>query len=100
MRLRTLAAVGVAVLLSACADRTDLPTSPRGGSAHRTITPTGSLDENIASLLSLVPKGLQTAGTARWTDVKKKYAAGQLDVAKKVLFELAQWVEDKAPDMD
>ena len=100
MRLRVLAAAGVAVLLAACSDRNDLPTTPRGGSAHRTVTPTGSLDQNITILLSFFPKGLQTAGSARWTDVKRKYAAGQLDVAKKMLFELAQWVKDKAPDMD
>jgi probable HAF family extracellular repeat protein len=75
---------------------------PRGSFA---ITPQGSLDYNIMTILALLPKGLETAATTRWGNVKAKYALGltdpaQMAVAKQMLFELSAWVKMKGPDMD
>jgi hypothetical protein len=89
----------------ACSD------NPLGGTrAVRTnptgvISPTGTLDENIVAILALLPKGLETAATTRWANIKSKYVAGlsdpsQMAVAKQMLFDLSSWVKMKAPDMD
>lgn len=69
------------------------------------IVPTGTLDQNITPILALFPTGLETAATIRWGNVKSKYAAGltdpsQMAVAKQLVFELADWVNKKAPNMD
>ena len=69
------------------------------------ITPSGTLDQNIVAILALLPKGLETAATTRWGNLKGKYALGlsdpaQMAVAKQMLFELSAWVTMKGPNMD
>jgi hypothetical protein len=76
---------------------------PRGPSFS--ITPSGTLDDEIIRILTLLPKGLETAATTRWGNVKAKYALGlsdpaQMAVARQMVFELAAWVKMKGPDMD
>ena len=76
---------------------------PRGASFS--ITPTGTLDQEILRILDLLPKGLETAATTRWGNVKAKYALGlsdptQMAVARQMLFELSAWVTMKGPNMD
>jgi hypothetical protein len=77
--------------------------APRG--ASREVFPTGSLDDEIMRILALLPKGLETAATTRWGNIKAKYALGlsdpqQMAVARQMLFELSAWVKMKAPNMD
>ena len=76
---------------------------PRGAGFE--ITPTGTLDQNIVAILTLLPKGLETAATTRWANLKAKYALGlsdpaQMAVARQMLFELSAWVTMKGPNMD
>jgi CARDB/Galactose oxidase, central domain len=68
------------------------------------VNPTETLDQSVKRILALFPKGLETAATARWANVKRQYAAGltdpaQMRVAKQMLFELSDWMNKKAPDM-
>ena len=75
------------------------------GRTSAVVAPTGTLDQNIVDVLKLFPKGLETAATTRWANVKQKYAAGlsdpaQMTVAKQMLFELSAWVQQKTPNMD
>jgi hypothetical protein len=56
-------------------------------------------------ILALYPKGLETAATTRWGNVKSKFAAGlsdpaQMATAKQMVFDLSAWVNQKAPNMD
>jgi hypothetical protein len=76
---------------------------PRGASFS--IPLSGDLNQDILNILTLLPKGLETAATTRWGNVKAKYVAGlsdpaQMAVAKQMLFELSAWVNMKAPNMD
>jgi hypothetical protein len=88
----------------ACSDSTSIRSKlPRNSQVI--IVPTGTLDENIIQILTLFPKGLETAATVRWGNVKAKYAAGltdpaQMVVAKQMVFDLSDWVNKKAPNMD
>ncbi|MEA2765151.1 MAG: hypothetical protein QOK07_1555 [Gemmatimonadaceae bacterium] len=64
-----------------------------------------TLDQGVMEVLSLFPKGLETAATTRWGNIKQKYAAGltdpaQMKVARQMLFELSAWVNQKTPNMD
>jgi hypothetical protein len=64
-----------------------------------------TLDQGVLEILGLFPKGLETAATTRWGNVKQKYAAGlsdpaQMQVAKQMLYELSAWVSQKTPNMD
>lgn len=105
MRRSTSCSIGLSlfVFLAACSENpAALKHAPLNTSA--TITPTGSLDQTILQILSLYPKGLETAATARWGNVKSKYAAGlkdpsQMVVAKQMLADLSDWLTKKAPDM-
>jgi hypothetical protein len=77
--------------------------APRGAGFE--ITPTGNLDQEIVTILTLLPKGLETAATTRWDNLKAKYLLGlsdpaQMAVAKQMLFELSAWVTMKGPNMD
>jgi hypothetical protein len=77
--------------------------APRGAGFE--ITPNGTLDQNIVTILALLPKGLETAATTRWANLKAKYALGlsdpaQMAVAKQMLFDLSAWVTMKGPNMD
>jgi hypothetical protein len=68
------------------------------------VTPTQTLDQSVVAILALFPNGLADAATARWDNVKRKYAAGlsdpsQMPVAKQMLFELSDWVNKKTTDM-
>jgi probable HAF family extracellular repeat protein len=69
------------------------------------ISPPATLDQGVVEILSLFPKGLETAATTRWANVKQKYAAGlsdpaQMTVAKQMLFELSDWLKQKTANMD
>ena len=104
MRIRSLLPV-IALLAAACTDRRDM-TVPAGTSASRNVvTPGGTLDQEIGTLIALFPKGHSSAASARWSSVKRKYQAGltdpsQMQVAKDQLFELSAWVQKKASDMN
>jgi hypothetical protein len=104
MRIRSLIPV-IALLAVACTDRGTL-TVPGGSRASRdVITPQGTLDDNISTLIALFPNGLSTAASSRWSSVKRKYQAGltdpsQMSVAQSQLFNLSDWVQKKAPTMD
>jgi hypothetical protein len=103
-RFATLGVPICLVFALACSDTTNVrPTLARGSALI--IVPTGTLDQNIMQILALFPKGLETAATTRWGNVKSKYAAGLTDasamaVAKQMAFELSDWVNKKAGDMD
>ena len=103
--LLVLACSTVLVVAAACSrDATGIKLhAPTNGSV--VVTPQGTLDDNILLVLALLPKGLETAATTRWANIKSKYAAGlsdpsQMLVAKQMLFELSAWVKMKAPNMD
>ena len=75
-----------------------------GSRAAVVIAPTQTLDQSVVAILTLFPKGLATAATARWENVKRKYAAGlsdpsQMVVAKQMPFDLSAWVNQKSPEM-
>src|SRR6266550_4343841 len=95
-RLATLAGSACVLFTFACSDSTtSRPTLP--GSSSDIIVPIGTLDQNIIQILTLFPKGLETAATTRWGNVKSKYAVGSTDpaqmaVAKQMAFELSDWV--------
>src|SRR5258708_22691139 len=75
MRIRSILPV-IALLAAACTDRRDM-TVPAGTSASRNVvTPGGTLDQEIGTLIALFPKGHSTAASARWGSVKRKYQAG------------------------
>src|SRR5215210_6728414 len=99
-------AVPVCLLFAlACSDSPTSSKSLLPGSSSVIIVPTGTLDQNIIQILTLFPKGLETAATTRWGNVKSKFAAGLTDpaamnVAKQMAFELSDWVNKKAPEMD
>jgi len=70
--------------------------APRGAGFE--ITPAGTLDQEIVTILALLPKGLETAATTRWANLKAKYALGlsdpaQMAVAKQMLFDLSACLE-------
>ena len=76
---------------------------PRGASFSVPLS--GDLNQDILNILALLPRGLETAATTRWGNVKAKYVAGltdpsQMAVAKQMLFELSAWVTMKGPNMD
>jgi len=103
-RFAMLAGPACLLLTLACSDTTtSRPTL--AGSSSLIIVPTGNLDQNILQILALFPQGLETAATTRWGNVKSKFAAGltdpaQMIVAKQMVFDLADWVNKKAADMD
>ena len=108
MRLTSFSAAAAATVLSftlGCSDNaTGVNKSPPSPSSL-IISPSGTLDQNIVTILALLPKGLETAATTRWSNVKSKYAAGltdpaQMVVARQMLFDLTAWVMQKAPGMD
>jgi hypothetical protein len=109
-RLHTRFFFGFALLIwaAACSDNNAGVTAAPGEMRAALMDPApppGTLDDNIIGLLALLPKGLETAATTRWANVKAKYAAGlsdpaQMAVAKEMLFELSDWVSQKAPTMD
>ncbi|HEY8832311.1 MAG TPA: hypothetical protein VIM21_07360 [Gemmatimonadaceae bacterium] len=103
-RFSFLAASLFALALAACSEN---PNELKSFVGHRTslIQPPTTLDQGIVDILGLFPKGLETAATTRWGNVKQKYAAGltdpaQMTVAKQMLFELSDWVNQKTPNMD
>src|SRR5258708_36958375 len=104
MRIRSILPV-IALRAAACPARRDM-TVPAGTSASRNVvTPGGTLDQEIGTLIALFPKGHSSAASARWSSVKRKYQAGltdpsQMQVAKDQLFELSAGVKKKASDMN
>jgi hypothetical protein len=106
MRHRLLGVVATAFAVAACSDSSPSPTSLRPDKLRSTvITPTGTLDQNIQSLLSLWPTGLETSLLAQWNAIKTKYAAGQTDpaslaIAKEKLVTLVAQIQKKTADAD
>lgn len=102
--IHKLAAIASIVVLAACNDSQPVGlTPPHGGVA--TVTPSGTLDQNIYNLFALFPNGLSNAGLSQWKNIKAKYSAGQTDpqqlaVAKKMLVELVKWVQNKTNAMN
>ena len=92
MRFRLLGVVAAALAVAACNDSVSTPTSLRPDQIRSAvITPTGTLDQNIQSLLSLWPTGLETSLLAQWNAIKTKYAAGDpasIAIAKEKLLTL------------
>jgi hypothetical protein len=102
-RLSFLAALLV-VAAVACSENPNATKLFSGRRASLLDTP-ASLDQGVMEVLSLFPKGLETAATTRWGNVKQKYSAGlsdpaQMKVAKQMLYELSAWVNQKTPNMD
>ncbi|HET7613330.1 MAG TPA: hypothetical protein VFK26_05345 [Gemmatimonadaceae bacterium] len=94
---------GCVVILGACSDSPSA-LKPAPTTASFLVTPPGNLDQSVLAILSLYPKGLETAATTRWSNIKSKYAAGlkdpaQMAVAKSMLAELTDWLGKKTPDM-
>src|SRR5947207_567683 len=90
--------------LLACSDNPNQVKTLGDGRPTVIVTPTETLDQSVATILALFPQGLQTAAISRWDNVKRKYAAGQSDAAqlstaKEMLFELSDWVNQKASEM-
>jgi hypothetical protein len=105
-RSRSSIFAGLLCLLTAaaCSDNPTAVTQP-GSVRPDVVVPTETLDQSVGELLALFPKGVGNAATTRWTNVKRKYAAGltdpsQMKVAKQMLFELSDWVSKKTPEMD
>jgi alpha-tubulin suppressor-like RCC1 family protein len=103
MRLRQLVSVVLVAVVAGCLDNT-APEAHGPSAGRQIIAPSGTLDQNIDALFGFFPKGLANAGRNRWGNVKAKYQAGldkasQMEVAKKQLLELVQWVREKSPDM-
>ncbi|HJQ53486.1 MAG TPA: hypothetical protein VJ825_06555 [Gemmatimonadaceae bacterium] len=94
---------GSVVVLAACSDSPSaLKSAPTAASFL--VTPPGNLDQSVLAILSLYPKGLETAAATRWNNIKSKYAAGlndpaQMAVAKSMLAELTDWLGKRTPDM-
>lgn len=94
---------GSVVILGACSDSPSaLKSAPTAASFL--VTPPGNLDQSVLAILSLYPRGLETAATTRWNNIKSKYAAGlsdpaQMAVAKSMLAELTDWLAKKTTDM-
>ena len=100
----SLASIAVLLLFAACSEN---PNALKSGARNPAllVTPPGSLDENVLKILALYPKGLETAATTRWSNVKAKAAAGLTDpaaaaTAKQMLVELTDWIVKKTPEMD
>jgi hypothetical protein len=103
-RFSFLAASFSVVALVACSEHPSEPKLFHGPGAS-VLTPPPTLDAAVLEILGLFPKGLETAATTRWGNVKQKYAAGlsdpaQMQVAKQMLYELSAWVAQKTPNMD
>jgi hypothetical protein len=103
-RLSFLAASLVVLAAVACSENPNA--TKLFGGRHASILDTpASLDQGVVEVLSLFPKGLETAATTRWENIKQKYSAGlsdpaQMTVAKQMLYELSAWVNQKTPNMD
>lgn len=100
MRRRLLGLVVLAAL-AACSDSspTGSRTPPGLDHVRSTITPTGSLDENIIALIAFWPTGQTTGLTSQWNAIKAKVASGQLSVAKQMLFQTIKYIQNKTPNM-
>jgi hypothetical protein len=98
MRIRLIGLVVLAVV-AGCTDSTPTGTLIHDPGRFRTIVVTGTLDDNINSLIALWPQGLSTASGTRWQNIKDSYSAGQIDVAKRKLVELTRFILSKTSDM-
>lgn len=84
----------------ACNDTQPVALLP-GGASATVVTPSGTLDQNITSLLGLFNGN---GALAQWKNVKRKYADGQSDpqqlaVCKTMLVNLVDWVNKHSSDM-
>lgn len=93
--------IGLAVLavVAGCTDSTPTSTLAKNPGSIRKVVVTGSLDQNINSLIALWPQGLSTASGTRWQNIKDSYNAGQISVAKSKLVELTKFIINKTGDM-
>lgn len=100
-RIAALAVVAVVVSIAACND-TQQPLALNNRQVNYTvITPSGTLDQNITSLLGLFDGN---GALAQWKNIKRKYSEGlsdpqQMQVAKKMHVELVKWVKNHASEM-
>ncbi|HUQ21246.1 MAG TPA: CARDB domain-containing protein [Gemmatimonadaceae bacterium] len=93
--------IGLAVLavVAGCTDSTPTSTLAKNPGSLRKVVVTGSLDQNINTLIGLWPQGLSTASGTRWQNIKDSYNAGQISVAKSKLVELTKFINNKTGDM-
>jgi hypothetical protein len=93
--------IGLAVLavVAGCTDSTPTSTLTKAPGSLRKVVVTGTLDQNIATLIALWPQGLSTASGTRWQNIKDSYTAGQISVAKSKLVELTKFIIAKTNDM-
>ncbi len=99
MRRRRLIGLAVLAVVAGCTDSTPTSTLTHVPGRISKVVVTGTLDQNIASLIALWPQGLSTASGTRWQTVKDSYNAGQISVAKQKLVELTKFIIAKSPDM-
>lgn len=106
MRHRLFGLVLVAAL-AACSDSSPTATRTPPGLDHvrALITPSGTLDQNIQTIIGFWPNGPEHDLLNQWNDLKKKFAKGQTDPkaladAKKKLADLAKHILKLTPKMD
>src|SRR5436190_23390389 len=101
---RSIARLAVAaafISLAACND-TQQPLALNNRQVNYTvITPSGTLDQNITSLLGLFTGN---GALSQWKNVKRKYSEGlsdpqQMKVARQMDVELVKWVKNHSDEM-
>jgi hypothetical protein len=108
---RTMIGLVVLAVLTACSDSSPTSTTAPALKTHpRSVIVTGSLDDNINSIINLWPNGQETQFHNQWNQIKLLYDQGQtnpikLDQAKKQLNQLIKSVvqntgkmQDDPPD--
>src|SRR6476469_7389715 len=99
MRRPRLIGLAVLAVVAGCTDSTPTSTLTHVPGHISKVVVTGTLDQNIASLIALWPQGLSTASGTRWQTIKDSYSAGQISVAKSKLVELTKFIIAKSPNM-
>src|SRR5438105_4300904 len=100
-RVAALATVASVVFIAACND-IQQPLALNNRQVNYTvITPSGTLDQNITSLLGLFTGN---GALSQWKNVKRKYSDGlsdpqQMKVARQMDVELVKWVKNHSADM-
>lgn len=99
MRHRLLGLMVIAVL-AACTESP--PTAANGPTVNkaRAIVVTGTLDENITTIINFWPQGTATAIQAQWNTIKSRVASGDIAGAQKKLEGLINFIQKKTNDMN
>jgi len=100
--------LSVVAALVACSDSTPTTAPARPSLDHvrsTVVFPGGTLDDNILAIIGFWPSGQAKSLLAQWTDLKKKFAAGQtnprlLAEAQKKLAELSKKVVKETGKMN